>query len=88
MPECDLKNEKCGGRCTGYDGGKMWQARKELNKKIDCESCRDEAELLETFNHDIVNAHLGKTIYDKKNWKKFVSIVNCADNACSRDGRC
>ena len=24
MSECHLKNENCGGRCTGYDGSKIW----------------------------------------------------------------
>ena len=24
MMECDIKNEKCGYQCTGYDGSAEW----------------------------------------------------------------
>ena len=85
---CTIKEERCGGLCTGYDGGKIWEERKKINKKIDCETCRDKAEHLETFSHDVVNATLGKKIFDKKNWDNYVSIVNCANKSCKTEGRC
>ena len=88
MSECHLKNENCGGRCTGYDGSKIWAERKRANDKIECESCHEEAAHLETFTHDIVNARLGKKIFDKKNWDNFVSVVQCANAKCKDDGRC
>lgn len=89
MPECHLKNETCGGRCTGFDGKFAWEnRRKAINKDIDCDSCNKESHKLETFNHDIVNGRLGKQIFDKKNFHEFVDIVNCVSNKCKKDGRC
>lgn len=86
--ECTIKTERCGGLCTGYDGSKIWAERKKINSKIDCESCRVEADLLETFTHDLVNARLGKPIFNKPNWNKFVGIVQCANNSCKKEGKC
>ena len=86
--ECSIKTERCQGKCTGYDGSKIWDERKKVNKKIDCETCRDKAEHLETFSHDVVNATLGKPIFDKKNWDDYVSIVKCANDSCKKEGRC
>ena len=88
MTQCTISTERCGGLCTGYDGSKIWDERKKINNKIDCESCKIEAAKLETFTHDIVNARLGKQIHDKKNWNNFVSIVQCANNSCKKEGRC
>ena len=86
--QCDLKNENCGIHCTGYDGAKIWDERKAANKKISCESCRDEAEHLEIFTHDIVNARLGRSVFDKRNFHNYVKIVNCTADKCRTDGRC
>lgn len=86
--ECSIKTERCGGLCTGYDGSHIWKQRRQLVKKIECETCRDEADKLETFTHDIVNARLGKPVYDKQNFHKFVEVVNCAANTCKKEGRC
>ncbi len=85
---CTIKEERCGGLCTGYDGSKVWDARKKINDSIECESCKDEASKLETFTHDIVNVRLGKKVFDKSNWNNFVGIVNCANNSCKKEGRC
>lgn len=80
--------ERCGGQCTGYDGSEIWKERKQANSKISCDICRDKAEKLEIFTHDIVNARLGKKIFDKKNWDDHVSIVNCVNDSCKKEGRC
>ena len=85
---CTIKEERCGGLCTGYDGSKIWAERKRINDKIECESCKEEAKKLETFTHDIVNARLGKKIFDKNNWNKFVDVVKCANDSCKKEGRC
>jgi len=85
---CTIKEERCGGLCTGYDGSEIWAERKRVNSKIECETCRDGAEHLETFSHDIVNARLGKQIHDKSNWDNYVDIVNCANTSCKKEGRC
>ena len=88
MLECTISQEKCGGLCTGWDGKHIWAERKKVNNKIECESCRDEANKLETFTHDLVNVRLGKTVFDKNNWNKFVGIVTCANNSCKKEGKC
>jgi len=85
MPECQLKNEICEGRCTGYDGKRIWKKRMDITKTIECESCREEGINLEKFSHDIVNAKLGKPIFDKKNFKKHVQQIKCI---CEKTGAC
>jgi len=80
--------ERCGGQCTGYDGAEVWKEREQANSKITCDICRDKAEKLETFTHDIVNARLGKKIFDKNNWDEHVQIVNCVNDSCKKEGRC
>ena len=52
---CTIKEERCGGLCTGYDGSKIWDERKKINDKIECESCKIEARKLENMrNPDII----------------------------------
>jgi len=80
MPECTIKEETCGGLCTGFDGSKIWRERMAQikdPKKYECLTCQDEAEKQEIFTHDIVNAKLGKKIFDKSNFKKQAAAVNC-----------
>ena len=86
--ECTLKGENCGGYCTGYDGAHIWDKRRKVINEIECDACKQEANKLETFTHDIVNARLGKQIFDKKNFHDFVDIVNCTASKCQKDGRC
>jgi len=88
LSECTIKSERCGGLCTGYQGQDIWEQRRKVTNKIPCETCRDEANKLETFTHDIVNTRLGKKVHDKKNWDNFVAIVNCSNNSCKKEGRC
>jgi len=82
---CEIKGELCGGKCTGYDGSKIWEKRMKINEGIECETCRDEAIKLEKFSHDIVNARIGKKIFDKPNFKKHVQIIKCL---CDKMGVC
>ena len=88
MTECQISMERCGGQCTGYDGTQIWKERQQVNSKISCDACRDKAEKLEIFTHDIVNARLGKKIFNKKNWDEHVDIVNCVNDSCKKEGRC
>ena len=85
MTECSVKSEQCGGKCTGYDGSKIWEKRMKITKEIECETCKDEGIKLEKFSHDIVNAQLGKPIFDKKNFKTLANQVQCI---CKNTGVC
>jgi len=88
LSQCTINSERCGGLCTGYQGQDIWTKRRKVTNEIPCETCREEANKLETFTHDIVNTRLGKKVYDKKNWDNFVDIVNCTNNSCKKEGRC
>lgn len=86
--ECNLKNETCGFRCTGYDGAAIWNEIHAIPKKIDCEECSHHADLLLKGVHDHVNAGLGKHPFDSKNYKKFYQEVKCTYETCVKEGRC
>lgn len=88
MHECNLKNETCGFRCTGYDGGKVWKDLHSAVEKIDCEECREHGKDLISGVHDLVNVGLGKKAYDAGNFAKFADEVACAYSKCKMDGRC
>ena len=79
--ECDLKNEICGFNCTGFEGGAIWKKLEKAVNEIDCESCREHAQKLISFVHDLVNAGLGKPLYNEKN---FISIYNEIDCVYSK----
>lgn len=88
MPECHLKNESCGFRCTGYDGSHVWRKIHQAAESIECEECRIHGTDLMKFAHDIVNAGLGKPVYDKDNFHKMLHEANCAANSCKLNGKC
>lgn len=75
--QCSIKSERCGGLCTGFDGSKIWKKIDEDVDKIDCGTCKDEGKKLISFAHDIVNARLGKPIFNKKNFDEYVKIIDC-----------
>ena len=83
-----MKDETCGFKCTGYDGSDIWNKRMEITKQISCETCKDHAIHDESGLHDHVSAGLGKPVYDKENYNRFVDEVICVRNACKKDGRC
>ena len=88
MVSCDLKNERCGFKCTGYEGSKIWEKLHKIPKEIDCETCSAHTNLLIKGLHDHVNAGLGKNIHDNKNYADFVKEVNCVHDTCVKEGRC
>ena len=85
MIECDMKNELCGGRCTGYDGSDKWDQIHKISDSIECDSCREDGKALMVFSHDFVNARLGKPLFDEKNFKKHVDAIKCL---CGKLGVC
>jgi len=85
---CDLKNERCGFKCTGYEGSKVWSKLHALPKEIDCQECSAHSDSLFKGLHDHVNVNLGKVPFNKPNYKKFVQEVQCGYNTCVKEGRC
>jgi len=86
--QCSIETEKCQGKCTGYDGSAIW---KDIDKDVDrveCEICREEGHDLIDFAHDVKNIQLGKNVFRKDNFHKYVDIVNCVSNSCKTDGTC
>ena len=49
MSECTIAQEQCGGKCTGYDGAKIWKKLHDLPKQIECETCAEEGKNLFDF---------------------------------------
>ena len=80
--ECNLKNEICGWKCTGFKGSKVWEKFREIAKKdIDCEHCQKEGLKLLSFLQDLTHGGLGTKLYDKKNFLEIADRVKCvADN--------
>lgn len=85
MIECDIKNETCGGECTGYDGSHRWKNIHTEADLVECDRCRPKAQKLMVFSHDIVNAKLGKPIFDEKNFADHVKQIKCI---CEKTGLC
>ena len=85
---CDLKNETCGFKCTGYEGSKVWKKLHQLPKEIGCSECAAHADELFTGVHDAVNIGLGKKIQNPKNFEKFAKEIACTYNKCKKDGTC
>ena len=78
--ECNMAQEVCGFSCTGFEGKKIWQELERTVKKIDCETCRDHALELVSFWHDVVNAGLGKPLFNEKNFNKIYNQIQCVYN--------
>ena len=79
MVECSIKDERCGGLCTGFDGSAIWAAIHAAVDRIDCETCKEEGKKVLSAAHDLVNLRLGKPAFDIMNFKEFVKIYNCVD---------
>jgi len=77
MSECEVKNETCGGQCTGYKGAEVWGERMKVTKGITCETCRENGVNQEIFSHDVVNAKLGKPIFNRPNFKVHAKQISC-----------
>ena len=85
--ECTIADERCGFKCTGFDGTDVWEKLHKLPKEIECETCAVHADELFTGVHDVVNIGLGKKVHNPKNLTKFVNEVNCAYNTCKKEGK-
>jgi len=77
LAECEIKDERCGGQCTGYDGKHIWKRMEKNVNDIECDTCRDKGKEKLTFMHDMVNAQLGKKIFNKNNFKKQAKEIEC-----------
>jgi len=85
---CTIKEERCQGKCTGYNGAHIWKAIDKDVDKVECQTCKEEGHDLIDFAHDIKNVQLGKPVFRKANFHKYVSIVNCVSNTCKKEGKC
>lgn len=85
---CEIKNERCGFRCTGYEGSKVWEKLHKLPEEIDCEECSAHAKNLFKGIHDHVSVGLGKTPHDVSNYEKFVNEIICVYESCKKMGIC
>lgn len=85
---CNLKNEVCGVRCTGYDGAHIWKKIHSAVEEIDCEECQHEGRKKINFIHDVVNLGLGKKAHDSENFTEVFKQVQCIYDKCKADGRC
>jgi len=85
---CDLKNEVCEFKCTGYEGSKVWEKLHKIPNEIECEECKSHAKRGLMGYHDLVNAGLGKTLFDKKNFNRFANEVECVRKKCKLNGTC
>jgi len=88
MTECEIKGEKCGYKCTGFEGAKIWEKRMKVTKEIECQECRDHAVKDESAFHDMVSAGLGKKPHNTANLKRFANQVKCVFDECVKSGRC
>lgn len=91
MPQCNLKNETCGFRCTGADFSDEWDNIHNVvvpRMKKGCQTCGDHAEIEFKGLHDHVNAGLGKPVFDRANYNRWVHEVKCVHDRCKADGRC
>lgn len=86
--ECDLKNETCGVKCTGYDGSHIWKKIDRVVSEIECEECQVEGKKKINFIHDVVNLGLGKKAYDKDNFTQIFNQIQCIYKTCKKEGRC
>lgn len=86
--ECTISGERCGFRCTGYDGSGEWAAMHAAADRIGCDTCREHGKANVSGLHDHVNAGLSKTIHDKDNYQRFVREVNCVYSKCVASGEC
>jgi len=85
---CTIKDESCGVKCTGYEGGEVW---KKIDKDVDsipCDECKSHGKILVSGIRDVVSLGLGRKAHDPKNFDKFVKEVNCINNTCKKEGRC
>lgn len=79
---CNLKNEICGWKCTGFKGGPTFKAiRKVIKKKVDCEHCEEEGQKFVNFWQDLNHGGLGMPIHDKKNFLEWADRIQCVANS-------
>lgn len=79
---CNLKNEICGWKCTGFKGSKAWDAmQKAIKDNVDCEHCQSEGLSFLSAWRDMNNAGLGLKIFDLSNLKKWLKRIICINES-------
>jgi hypothetical protein len=56
-------------------GPMAWKALHTVCEAIPCKSCSDHCHRMVDFEHDLVNAHLGKPIHDMENVQRYLATI-------------
>ena len=79
----------CGFLNTGANYSETWDnIHKLIDKEVGCEECNLHGHDNMNGLRDHTKAGIGGTPYNIKNYKRFVSEVNCVYDKCVSDGRC
>jgi hypothetical protein len=70
-----LMNESPGEDYVDRLGRKVWHLKHKIADTYGCPTCRDGAITLTNMEHDVVNVHLGKPVFDEKAFEKGVRMV-------------
>lgn len=57
-------------------GPEFWKAFEDLASKIPCSICKDEGESFVSFWHDLKNFDLGKPIFNRDNFEKWLQRIS------------
>ena len=90
MISCEIGSScGCSFKNTGAAYPEVWEDfHKLINQKVDCDECNSHGHMQINGLRDHVKAGIGKEVFDKTTYRKFVDEVNCVFQKCSVDGRC
>jgi hypothetical protein len=57
-------------------GHKAWKMFNELCGQIPCPTCKKHCYDMIKFEHDLVNLHTGKPLYDEQHFNKYLKMIN------------
>lgn len=65
----------CGNEKSCW-GPLIWKRLEATCSLIPCDTCREHCEKMIRFEHDLVNVHLGKPLFDPANFTEYLSTVS------------
>lgn len=57
-------------------GPKAWKMLDSICDQIPCPSCKQHCHDMIRFEHDLVNIHTGKPLYDPEHFKKYLDMID------------